>query len=288
MGTDSETRIFALIGHPVKNSFSPNIHSYLFEKYNVNGAYLCFDVKEKKIYKTIEAMRMLNAVGFNVTIPYKTDVMAGLDEIDINAELIGAVNTVKNENGLLKGYNTDGRGFLKAIKDRGISIKNKKALVLGCGGACRSIVVEMASAGINTIDIRNRSIENAQRIKNRLEKLFDTNIIYSKKQVSKEDLYEYDFLINTTPIGMDSEECPIDESIEISNKIVVYDIVYKPHRTNLIKWAEKNNLDVIYGIDMLINQAIDAFEIWTGKKVDLEDVKILREMFQFEKINKKR
>ena len=280
MGTDSETRIFALIGHPVKNSFSPNIHSYLFEKYDVNGAYLCFDVEDKKIYKTIEAMRMLNTGGFNVTIPYKTDVMAGLDEIDINAELIGAVNTVKNENGLLKGYNTDGRGFLKAITDRKISVKNKKALILGCGGACRSIVVEMASAGVKTIDIRNRSIENAQRIKNRLETVFNTNIVYSKNQVSKEDLYEYDFLINTTPIGMESEECPIDESIEISSKILVYDIVYKPHSTNLIKWAKKNNLDVIYGIEMLINQAIGAFEIWTGKKVDLEDVKILRDMFQ--------
>lgn len=284
MGTNSETRIFALLGHPVKNSFSPNMHSYLFEKYGVNGAYLCFDIEPRKIYKSIEAMRILNTVGFNVTIPYKTDIMAGLDEIDRNAELIGAVNTVKNEDGMLKGYNTDGRGFVKAITDRNISIEGKSTLIIGCGGACRSIAIEMASAGIKKIDIRNRSIENAEKIAKRVCSAFDTEVIYSKDDVTKLDLEKYDFLINTTPIGMESEECPIDESIEVSSDIVVYDIVYKPHRTNLIKWAEKNNLRLIHGIDMLINQGIDAFEIWTGKTVDPKDADILKEMFQSERI----
>lgn len=284
MGTNSETRIFALLGHPVSNSFSPNMHSYLFEKYGVNGAYLCFDIEPRKIYKSIEAMRLLNTVGFNVTIPYKTDVMAGLDEIDRNAELIGAVNTVKNEGGVLKGYNTDGRGFVKAITDRNIHLEGKSAIILGCGGACRSIAIEMASNGIKKIDIRNRSIENAEKIAKRVGTVFGTEVVYSSMAVSKEDLEEYDFLINTTPIGMESDECPIDESIKVSSDIVVYDIVYKPHRTNLIKWAEKNNLRVIHGIDMLINQGIEAFEIWTGKKVDSKDAEILKEMFQSERI----
>ena len=282
MGTNSETRIFALLGHPVSNSFSPNMHSYLFEKYGVNGAYLCFDIEPRKIYKSIEAMRLLNTVGFNVTIPYKTDVMAGLDEIDRNAELIGAVNTVKNEGGVLKGYNTDGRGFVKAITDRNIHLEGKSAIILGCGGACRSIAIEMASNGIKKIDIRNRSIENAEKIAKRVGNVFGTEVVYSSMAVSKEDLEEYDFLINTTPIGMESDECPIDEDVKVSSDIVVYDIVYKPHRTNLIKWAEKNNLRVIHGIDMLINQGIEAFEIWTGKKVDSKDAEILKEMFQSE------
>lgn len=284
MGTNSETRIFALLGHPVSNSFSPNMHSYLFEKYGVNGAYLCFDIEPRKIYKSIEAMRLLNTVGFNVTIPYKTDVMAGLDEIDRNAELIGAVNTVKNEGGVLKGYNTDGRGFVKAITDRNIHLEGKSAIILGCGGACRSIAIEMASNGIKKIDIRNRSIENAEKIAKRVGTVFGTEVVYSSMAVSKEDLEEYDFLINTTPIGMESDECPIDEDVKVSSDIVVYDIVYKPHRTNLIKWAEKNNLRVIHGIDMLINQGIEAFEIWTGKKVDSKDAEILKEMFQSERI----
>ena len=260
------------------------MHSYLFEKYGVNGAYLCFDIEPKKIYKSVEAMRILNTGGFNVTIPYKTDIMAGLDDIDRNAELIGAVNTVKNEDGILKGYNTDGRGFVKAIIDRDISIIGKSAIILGCGGACRSIAIEMASNGIKKIDIRNRSLENAGKIAKRVNSVFETEVVYSKKEVNKNDLEKYDFLINTTPIGMESEECPIDESIEIDGDIVVYDIVYKPNRTNLIKWAEKNNLKVIHGIDMLINQGIDAFEIWTGKTVDSKDAEILKEMFQSERI----
>ena len=284
MGTNSETRIFALLGHPVSNSFSPNMHSYLFEKYGVNGAYLCFDIEPRKIYKSIEAMRLLNTVGFNVTIPYKTDVMAGLDEIDRNAELIGAVNTVKNEGGVLKGYNTDGRGFVKAITDGNIPLEGKSAIILGCGGACRSIAIEMASNGIKKIDIRNRSIENAEKIAKRVGTVFGTEVVYSSMAVSKEDLEEYDFLINTTPIGMESDKCPVDEDVKVSSDIVVYDIVYKPHRTNLIKWAEKNNLRVIHGIDMLINQGIEAFEIWTGKKVDSKDAEILKEMFQSERI----
>lgn len=188
MGTNSETRIFALLGHPVKNSFSPNMHSYLFEKYGVNGAYLCFDIEPKKIYKSVEAMRILNTGGFNVTIPYKADIMAGIDEIDRNAELIGAVNTVKNEDGILKGYNTDGRGFVKAIIDRDISINGKSALILGCGGACRSIAIEMASNGIEKIDIRNRSLENAGKIAKRVNSVFETEVVYSKKEVNKNDL----------------------------------------------------------------------------------------------------
>ena len=222
MGTNSETRVFALLGHPVSNSFSPNMHSYLFEKYGVNGAYLCFDIEPRKIYKTVESMRILNAVGFNVTIPYKTDIMAGLDEIDRNAELIGAVNTVKNEDGVLKGYNTDGRGFVKAIIDRNISIIGKSALILGSGGACRSIAIEMASNGIGKIDIRNRSLENAEKIAKRVNSVFGTEVVYSKEVVTKNDLEKYDFLINNTPIGMESKECPIDEGIEVDSDIVVY------------------------------------------------------------------
>ena len=142
----------------------------------------------------------------------------------------------------------------------------------------------MASSGIGKIDIRNRSLENAEKIAKRVKSVFGTEVVYSKEVVTKNDLEKYDFLINTTPIGMESKECPIDEGIEVDSDIVVYDIVYKPHRTNLIKWAEKNNLKVIHGIDMLINQGIDAFEIWTGKKVDSEDAEILKEMFQSERI----
>lgn len=284
MSTNYKTKLFALIGHPISNSFSPIMHSYLFEKYNINGSYLCFDVEPEKIEDVVDNMKNLKVSGFNITIPYKTEIVNLLDKIDRNAEVIGSINTVKNEKGVFKGYNTDGKGFVKSILDHNYDIKNKKALILGCGGACRSIVVELASQGIKTIDIRNRSIDNAIKIKENLNKYFDTEILISQKSIEKYDLEKYDFLINTTPIGMESDECPIDESIRISNDLIVCDIVYKPHRTNLIKWAENNNLKIIYGIDMLINQGIYAFEIWTGKKVDKEDIKILKKIFEDNKI----
>lgn len=284
MLTNYKTKLFGLLGHPISNSFSPIMHSYLFEKYNINGVYLCFDIDPCKIEEVIKNMKNMKVKGFNITIPYKTEVMNLIDEIDKNAEIIGSVNTVKNEGGVLKGYNTDGRGFVKSILDHNYDIKNKKALILGCGGACRSIVVELASQGIKTMDIRNRSIDNAIKIKENLNKYFDTEILISQKSIEKYDLEKYNFLINTTPIGMESDECPIDESIRISNDLIVCDIVYKPHRTNLIKWAENNNLKIIYGIDMLINQGIYAFEIWTGKKVDKEDIKILKKIFEDNKI----
>lgn len=284
MSTNYKTKLFALIGHPISNSFSPIMHSYLFEKYNINGSYLCFDVEPEKIEDVVDNMKNLKVSGFNITIPYKTEIVNLLDKIDRNAEVIGSINTVKNEKGVFKGYNTDGKGFVKSILDHNYDIKNKKALILGCGGACRSIVVELASQGIKTIDIRNRSIDNAIKIKENLNKYFDTEILISQKSIEKYDLEKYDFLINTTPIGMESDECPLDESIRISNDLIVCDIVYKPHRTNLIKWAENNNLKIIYGIDMLINQGIYAFEIWTGKKVDKEDIKILKKIFEDNKI----
>lgn len=284
MSTNYKTKLFALIGHPISNSFSPIMHSYLFEKYNINGSYLCFDVEPEKIEDVVDNMKNLKVSGFNITIPYKTEIVNLVDKIDRNAEVIGSINTVKNEKGVFKGYNTDGKGFVKSILDHNYDIKNKKALILGCGGACRSIVVELASKGIKTIDIRNRSIDNAIKIKENLNKYFDTEILISQKSIEKYDLEKYDFLINTTPIGMESDECPIDESIRISNDLIVCDIVYKPHRTNLIKWAENNNLKIIYGIDMLINQGIYAFEIWTGKKVDKEDIKILKKIFEDNKI----
>lgn len=284
MNTNYETKLFALLGHPVSNSFSPIMHSYLFEKYDINGSYLCFDIKPEDIEDVIKTIKNLNICGFNVTIPYKTKVIDLLDEVDKNAYLIGAVNTVKNENGKLKGYNTDGKGFVKSIKDGGYQIKDKSVIIIGCGGACRSIAIELAAKGVKKIDIRNRSLENAKEIKNRISDNFDTEVVFSKDEIIEKDIKKYDFLINTTPIGMESEECPINESMNISSNIVICDIVYKPHMTNLMKWAEKNNLKTIYGIDMLINQGINAFEIWTNKKVDLKDTEILKEMFQNNKI----
>ena len=267
MSINGKTELICLIGHPVEHSFSPNIHNYLIEKNKLNMRYMCFDVFENELENAIKGIKALNIKGFNVTIPHKVEVIKYLDEIDRNALLIGAVNTVKNENGKLKGYNTDGIGFVKSILDKGYKISGKNVLIIGSGGAARSIAVEMASNGAKQINLYNRSIKSAKEISELLKENFKVDSNYYNEQIKEKNLENIDIIINTTPIGMDKdkENCPIDESINVKNKnTLICDIVYNPHETKFISWAKKNNLNVIYGIDMLINQAILGFKIWTG------------------------
>lgn len=277
---NSTTKIIGLLGHPVKHSFSPNIHNYLFEKYNQNSAYCCFDVGEEKLKEGVEGIRALGIKGCNITIPHKVNIITHLDTVDKNAKLIGAVNTVKNENGNLTGYNTDGLGFVKAILSKGYDLENKKIMIIGAGGACRSIAVELASKGALSIEIRNRSINKASKIVSIIENNFSTSILCSTEIIKENDLNDIDILINTTPIGMESDLCPVSESISVRKNILVCDIVYKPHNTAFIKWAKRNELEVVYGIDMLINQALHAFYIWTGIEPTKEDEECIKNLYK--------
>lgn len=282
MNIKSTTNMVCLLGHPVKQSFSPKIHNYLFEKYNQDNVYLCFDVKESNLGESIDGVKSLGILGCNITIPHKVNAIKYLDKVDTNAKLIGAVNTIKNEGGILTGYNTDGIGFVKSIRDKGYDLVGKRVMIIGAGGACRSIVVELASNGVASIEIRNRSLEKAIEIVNTIKDNFKTEIICSDESIKDSDLENIDIIINTTPIGMESEVCPIDETIIISRKILVCDIVYKPFNTAFIKWAKRNNLEVVYGIDMLINQGVHAFYIWTGIYPTIEDIENIKGIYQKE------
>jgi shikimate dehydrogenase len=280
MKINGATRLICLIGHPVEHSFSPVIHNYLFEKYNLNLKYLCFDITKECLEDSIKGMKSFNILGANVTIPYKVDIMKYLDYIDKNAKLIGAVNTIKNENGKLKGYNTDGSGFVKSILDSGYDIKNKNVMILGAGGGCRSIAIEIASNGANSITIRNRSVDKAKNICDMLNDNFNIKTYYYDINIKTEDLNDIDILINTTSLGMapNVNTIPIDENIKTNKKMLVCDIVYNPNETKFIKWAKNNNLDVVYGINMLINQGLNSFNIWTGIEVlEREEIKSLFE-----------
>lgn len=273
MQIDGKTKTVCLIGNPVEHSFSPYIHNYLFEKYNQNNKYVCFNVLNNNLEDAIRGVKALGILGCNITIPHKVNVIKYLDSIDHNAKLIGAVNTIKNENGRLIGYNTDGIGFVKSIIDKGYEIAGKRVIILGAGGACRSISIELASKGVKSIEIRNRSEKNAKDISDIINSNFTTKSIYSINSICLKDLENIDIIINTTPIGMDKdfESCPINEDIKIESKLLVCDIVYNPNETKFIGWAKRNNLDVIYGIEMLINQATHGFYIWTGVEVDEDE-----------------
>jgi shikimate dehydrogenase len=275
---NSSTKIMCLLGHPVKQSFSPIMHNYLFKKYNKNNIYVCFDILDLK--NTVSGIRCMNIGGINITVPYKVEIMKELDYIDENAKLIGAVNTIKNEGGILRGYNTDGFGFVKSIKDKGYILENKNVMILGAGGSCRSICVELAKNNVNLIQIRNRSLNNAKEIEKIINDNFDTKVSCSKDKITNEDLRNIDILINTTPIGMQSCECPINKDLILKDNTLVCDIVYKPHETEFLKWAKKQNLDVIYGIDMLINQGLQAFSIWSDIKTTDEDFDEIKKLYE--------
>lgn len=279
MDINSSTKLICLLGHPVRQSFSPSIHNYLSEKYNKNNVYLCFDVEKTNLKNAVEAVKVLGMKGCNVTIPHKVDIIDYLDEIDRNAKLIGAVNTVKNKLNKLIGFNTDGLGFIKSLMDKGYEIENKKIMILGAGGACRSIAVEMASNGVKSIEIRNRSDKNAKDISALINNNFKTKCEFSTDIIEEKDLDNIDILINTTPVGMESKDCPIDINIIPNKNLIVCDIVYKPHDTQLLYWAKKHDLKIVHGIDMLINQGILAYEIWEDIKLSDEDFHEIKNIY---------
>lgn len=283
MNINSSTKTLCLLGHPVRQSFSPSIHNYLFKKYGLNNIYMCFDVEKENLKNALDGIKSLGIIGGNITIPHKVEVINHLDFVDKNAKLIGAVNTIKNVDGVLKGYNTDGVGFVKSIKDKGYSLIGKRIMVLGAGGASRSICVELAANNVASIEIRNRSEDRPKEIVQTIKDNFDISISYSLKEVSSIDLGSIDILINTTPIGMGTCECPIDQLIVPKDGLLVCDIVYKPHETQFIKWAKMHNLDVVYGIDMLINQGVEAFFIWTGIRPNKGDEEKIKEIYELQK-----
>lgn len=267
MEINGKTQMACLMGHPVEHSFSPYIHNYLAERYGVDLRYVGFDVAPDCIEEAVKGIRALGIIGSNVTIPHKIKVMEGLDHIDKNAEIIGAVNTIKNEAGQLIGYNTDGVGFVKSVKAKGHELKGKTVMLLGAGGACRAIAVELASQQVKKIIIKNNTIEKSLDLLGAIKTHFeDIEVDVEPLRVTQEELRNVDFLINTTPLGMSSKKdlCPIDEKIVPPSHLVVCDIVYTPHETKLLSWASEHNLQMVHGIGMLINQALQSFYIWTG------------------------
>lgn len=271
MKINGKTKVACLIGHPVEHSFSPYIHNFLAKEYNVDLKYTCFDVEPTKVKEALEGIKALGIIGSNVTIPHKIEVIPYLDQIDKNASIIGAVNTIKNQEGRLIGYNTDGIGFVKSVLEEGHVLKDKHVMVLGAGGASRAVVVELAAHGVRKITICNNTLEKADNLAENVRANFaEVEVKTMPLKVTSEDLQDIQFLINTTPLGMSSKSdlSPIDEAIVPPSDLVVCDIVYTPHDTKLLQWAMRNHLKVVHGIGMLINQAISSFEIWTGLEID--------------------
>ena len=251
---------YAVIGDPIDHSLSPNIHNAAFRHLKLEHTYIAYKIPAGELSAGIEALKAIKIAGFNVTIPHKIEMMKFLDEMDTTCKIIGAVNTVLNEDGKLKGYNTDMIGFLDPIKKKNLTIKDSQVLLLGAGGAARAIVTAMVKEKSGKITIVNRTLENANRLAEFTKKIGGDADTVSIQEANKL-ITDYKFIINSTSIGMRNEPSPISTE-NISKNSIVYDLVYQPINTDLIKKSKENGATIIYGYQMLLSQAACSFEIW--------------------------
>ncbi len=268
----SEPKLCGLIGYPLGYSLSPVMHNAAFESLGLEYIYLPFKVKSEDLKKAIEGARALNIRGLNVTIPHKVAVLPLLDELDVLAQKIGAVNTIVNSGGILKGYNTDAGGFLKPLLLKGVELSGKKVVVLGAGGSSRAISFILAQKGANLI-ILNRTFERAIKLAQIIEETLGrrSEALPLDKENLSQALAKADILVNTTSIGMTPhiDESPVPAEL-LKPGLLVYDIVYNPLKTRLLKEAEKAGAEIIPGFEMLLWQGASSFKLWTGIEAPVE------------------
>ncbi len=252
-------KTFAVIGDPIDHSMSPSIHNAAFRELNLEASYIAYRIPRGELEEGIESLKKISISGFNVTIPHKVEVMRYLDRTDESCSIIGAANTVTNDGGTLKGYNTDMDGFLDPIKRRGLGIRGEDVLLVGAGGAARAIVTGFAREHAARITIVNRTLQKARELAR-----FSERIGLEAEAAAIGDVPDMSgcrFVVNATPVGMGGEPAPISAG-QIPQDSVVYDIVYAPVNTDLIKKARGRGAAIIYGYEMLLGQAARAFEIW--------------------------
>lgn len=272
---DGATRVYGLIGQPVEHTFSPVMHNTAFRSLGLNYVYLAFEVSPKSLGAAINAIRGLNLAGMNVTIPHKETVLAYLDQVDQEARLIGAVNTVVNQAGRLVGYNTDGWGFLEAVTNRAKFVPGgSNILLLGAGGAARAVAVKLALAGADQITVANRSSDRARDLVATMSRNTPARAVYLPWEpfdnTFSSSLFkaveQADLIVQCTPVGMHPA---VDQIPEIPFEVLqphqlVSDLVYNPVRTKFLDAAQKAGAQVVDGLEMLVRQGAGAFELWTG------------------------
>jgi len=272
-----KTRLCGLIGDPVEHTMSPVMHNAAFNKMGLDYLYVPFRVKKEELGKAVEGMKALNIKGLNVTIPHKVTIIPFLDKLDRLAERIGAVNTIVNNDGILTGYNTDATGFLQALLEKGIELKEKNVVILGAGGASRAVSFALAERGAHLI-ILNRLLELdwAEELADRISRIFEREVkaLESNTENLVSVLREADILVNATSVGMtpNINDTPISSDL-LKPNLIVFDIVYNPIKTRLLREAEAAGAKTISGLDMLVWQGALAFEKWTGLKAPVELMK---------------
>lgn len=264
---DSGTMLCCLIGDPVSQSPSPGMLNSAFRSANINFVYLSFRVSTINLKDVISGLRALGVRGFNITIPHKEAVCNLVDNLDYTASKLGAVNTVVNDDGQLYGVNTDINGFIEPLKEKDIPLSNLRSLILGSGGAARACLAGLIKEGCIDFIILNRNIHRAENMIKNMKNNFDFDAKIGKlnSKSIREEIASANLIVNATPIGMYpnvGESAILKEDIKEDH--IVYDLVYKPVKTKLIEYAENAGATVVYGYEMLVHQAAEAFSLWTG------------------------
>ncbi|MDP8263057.1 MAG: shikimate dehydrogenase [Candidatus Ancaeobacter aquaticus] len=277
MGISGKTKIYGIFGYPVKHTASPAMHNAAFTELGLDAVYVPFEVPTTDLSVATRSLRALGVSGINVTVPHKEKIIPYLDSLSKEAKLIGAVNTIVNKKGKLIGYNTDGAGFVRSLaQDAGCSVKGKKMVLFGAGGAGRAVAIQSLLKGVSQIvivDVAEKKAKNLARYINRSVKGNKVKAISHKDSALKNIVSQADVAVNASPCGMHAKDpLPFDLSA-ITKKTVVYDLIYNPSETRLLKSAKKKGCITVNGMGMLLNQGCEAFEIWTGKKAPVTIMK---------------
>jgi len=284
MKIDGYTRLAAVVANPIKHSISPFIHNSAFEATNTNGVYLAWEVDATELAETVANIRRYQMYGINLSMPYKEQVISYLDQLSEEACLIGAVNTVVNREGTLIGYNTDGKGFFKSLPS--FKISRKRLVLLGAGGAAKAILAQAILDGVSQISVfvRSSSIEKTRPYLEKIQNATGFRVdLFALEDIQElqDSITKADLLVNATSVGMDGSSQPIPTSIVLPEKLLVADVIYQPFETPFLKWAKEQGNQSINGLGMLLYQAAEAFELWTGKEMPTNQIwELLKQKYQ--------
>ena len=275
------TQLTGLLGSPVSHSISPMMHNEAFKQLNLDYVYLAFDIGVEELSSVVEGFRAMNVRGYNLTMPHKNAMCSLCDSLSPAAEIIGAVNTVVNDNGYLTGYTTDGIGYMRGLKEDGHHIIGKKMTLLGAGGAATSIFVQAALDGVSEISIFNRRSpfwKRAEQIVEMLKEHTNCKISlydYEDPNILKREIAESAILTNGTSVGMASniEQSLITDTSVFHKDLIVSDVIYNPRETLLLRQAKEAGCKTQNGLSMLLYQGAEAFKLWTGQDMPIEIVK---------------
>ena len=272
MNISGKTKIIGIFGYPVEHSLSPSMHNAAFSYLNLDFCYVPFSVMPEMLENAVNGIRAMNIVGVNVTIPHKEKILPLLDMLSDEAQFIGSVNTIKNDSGELTGFNTDGKGFMISLSEKGIEVKGRRVLLIGAGGAARAVGYYICRDASSLL-IYNRNIGRAEVLKTHLSSFKENVQAVGEDEINNKNFFsEIDIIINTTPLGLKSDD-PLPLNASLLNKSqTVCDLIYK--ETHLLQQASIVGCKTVNGLGMLLWQGVLAFEKWTGIQ---PPVKIMKE-----------